>query len=126
MKHRKLRIAWSVAWCELAVLLIALAGCSHQPAPLNLVSFHGQTREQVSSTLGTPSRDEKFEMSQATGEFRIGLQNTYPLSNPANAHLQIIEMTWDDGNSWITVWFHEINGAWVVLDSCRWDKGEVF
>ncbi len=33
---------------------------------------------------------------------------------------------WDDDGYWIALWLHQINGQWVVLDSCRWNKHVVF
>ena len=102
-----------------------IAGCS-PGAPAKLTAYHGQSRAQVVTKLGQPQRDEKFPMSRAYGEFRIELQNTYPLSNPANAAVEIEEMTWQDGNYWITLWLHQVNGQWVVLDSCRWHKDVQF
>ena len=100
---------------------LAVAGCA-PGAPTKLTSYHGQSRAQVVTELGQPQRDDKFPMSNAYGEFRIELQNTYPRSNPANANVEIEEMTWQDGNYWITLWLHQVNGQWVVLDSCRWHK----
>ena len=65
-------------------------------------------------------------MRAAANEFRVPLQNMYPLTNPANHDVQIQELRWDDGNDWITLWLHEVNGQWIVLDSRRWDKNVVF
>jgi hypothetical protein len=105
-----------------------LVGCSDREKyrPRKLPSLHGQSRAQVVSKLGEPQRVDRFPMSQAVGEFRVKLQNTYPLSNPANAAIAIEEMTWPDGDYWITLWLHQVNGQWVVLDSCRWHKDLVF
>ena len=104
-------------------------GCSKPAAPQlvsSLPKYHGQTREAVESTLGTPTRTDKYPMSQAVGEMRVPLFNTYPASNPANANVMIEESWWKDGDYWITLWFHEVNGQWVVLDSCRWQKDVQF
>jgi hypothetical protein len=116
---------------RIALILIAttlLLGCfAADPDPVSkLPAYHGQSRTQVVAKLGEPQRDEKFRMSNASGEFRIELQNTYPLNNPANANVEIEEMTWRDGDFWITLWLHQANGQWVVLDSCRWDKNVAF
>jgi hypothetical protein len=40
----------------------------------------------------------------------------------ANANVMIEESSWNDGDYWITLWFHQVNGQWLVLDSCRWQK----
>jgi hypothetical protein len=65
-------------------------------------------------------------MKDAVGELRVELFNTYPTSNPTNAQVQIEELWWDDGEFWITLWLHEVNGQSIVFDSCRWDKDVVF
>ena len=80
------------------------------------------TRAQVISKFGAPERDETFPMSDAVGEFRVELFNTYPPNKPANASVKIEEMWWKDGDYWITLWLHQKNGDWKVLDSCRWHK----
>lgn len=103
-----------------------LGGCSRGDRVRKLPAFHGQTRSQVFAKLGQPQRDDKFPISKAVGEFRIELQNIYPLSSPANATVEIQEMTWQEGDYWITLWLHQVNGEWVVLDSCRWHKDVSF
>ena len=65
-------------------------------------------------------------MSLAVGEMRVGLLNTYPTTDPVNANVMIEESWWHDGDFWITLWFHQVDGSWVVLDSCRWHKDVQF
>jgi hypothetical protein len=108
-------------------LLALLAGCSDAPsigsgAPTKLPQYHGLSHAQVIERLGKPKRDDQFAMSQAVGEFRVELLNTYPLSDPANADVQIQELTWEDGSYNITLWLHQVGDEWVVLNSCRWHK----
>lgn len=110
----------------LAILLLVAAGCSHRDPVTSLPALHGQSRAQVITQLGQPTRTEKFPMSKAADEFRIELQNTYPLSQPGNANVEIEELTWQDGDYWITLWLHQLNGEWVVLDACRWHKDILF
>jgi hypothetical protein len=42
----------------------------------------------------TPRRLRSFQRQRRGGEFRIELQNMYPLGNPDNANVQIEELTW--------------------------------
>ena len=80
-------------------LVCSLAGCSASNGPTELPKYHGLSRAAVVGQLGQPDRDETFRMSDAgPSEFRIELQNTYPLSKPENAAVLIEEMTWKDGD----------------------------
>jgi hypothetical protein len=108
------------------VVVASIVGCSAPDPTGKLPAMHGQSREQVVSQLGRPQRADEFPMSRAIGEFRIELQNTYPLGNPTNADVRIEELTWRDGDHWITLWLHQVKGQWVVLESCRWHKDVVF
>ncbi|HVX83500.1 MAG TPA: hypothetical protein VH253_01660 [Phycisphaerae bacterium] len=112
-----------------AIGCAAILSCAHteRSSPVtSLPEYDGQTRTAVEAILGRPGRTDTFPMSQAVGEFRVPLLNTYPRSNPANAKVMIEESWWDDGDYWITLWFHRVNGQWVVLDSCRWRKDVEF
>jgi hypothetical protein len=109
---------------DIFVVTVLIAGCSARVT--KLPNYHGQSRAQMVAMLGEPQRDATFPMSKANGEFRVELQNIYPLSNPANATVEIEAMTWRDGDYWITLWLHKISGQWVVLDSCRWHKDVQF
>jgi hypothetical protein len=111
----------------LVALGIVLTGWAIEtPAVTSLPQYHGRTRQSVESVLGKPLQTDTFPMTQAANEMRSRLFNTYPLSNPANAKVIIQESQWDDGNYWITLWFHQVNGQWIVLDSCRWRKDVLF
>jgi hypothetical protein len=57
-------------------------------------------------------------------ELRIELLNTYPL--PASTRVDIIEQFWDHGGYHTTLWFHRLEGAWVVLDGLVYDAGVEF
>ena len=84
-----------------AIFVVAylLVGCSASNPVTKLPAYHGQSRAEEVAKLRQPQRTDKFPMSRAFGEFRIGLQNTYPLSNPANANVEIEELTWQDGTT---------------------------
>lgn len=107
-------------------LVVAVCGCSTRDSVTSLPKYHGQTRRIVEASLGPPFTTDTFPVSQAVDEMRGPLLNTYPLSNPANANVMIEESHWKDGEYWIALWFHQVNGEWVVLDSCRWHKDVAF
>lgn len=108
------------------LVIVVVAGCGQREAVSKLPQFHGKSRAQVVSVLGEPAWGETFAMSEVFDELRCELQNTYPLSNPANANVKIEEMRWQEGDFWITLWLHQVDGRWVVLDSCRWHKDVQF
>ena len=112
--------------CIPLLLLPLLAACSESDPVTELPHYIGQSRSSVVARLGDPDHIERFAMKDAAGEFRVGLQNTYPLTDAANAGVEIEELWWDDEQYWITLWFHKVDGEWVVLDTCRWRKDIVF
>ncbi len=97
-------------------------GCISGDPVTKLPAYHGLSRAAVLAKLGQPERDENISLAQTDDEFRRPLQNTYPLSIYANTNVQIEELWWSDGNYHITLWLHQVNGDWVVFDSCRWRK----
>ncbi len=92
----------------------------------NIERFHGSSMEDVLKELGKTDMCESFLMEEAIGEFRVELHNIYPLNNPENRTVRISELSWQDGDYMITLWFHNVNDTWVVLDSRRWHKDTDF
>ncbi len=88
--------------------------------------YLGRTLEAVLRGAGTPYLDQQFKMSQAYGEMRVELLNVYPLSDPKNATVEIKELWWKDGDYFLTLWFHQFNGEWIVLDTLYWHKDVTF
>lgn len=107
----------------LMILLMAVTASAGKEKPLNAAI--GQTEAQVIKLWGKPDAQTEFRMVEAGGqEFRIELQNTYPL--PANADVRIRELTWNTGPVRETVWFHRIKGEWRGLHAKRWHKDMEF
>jgi hypothetical protein len=88
--------------------------------------LRGRAEADVEKGLGPPARRETFRMAERQDEFRIELQNTYPLSDPKNRDVAIREWTWDRPGCHLTVWLHEVGGAWSVLDAVVWPEGTEF
>jgi hypothetical protein len=86
----------------------------------------GRTDAQIVETLGEPERRETFRLGERPDEFHISLQNFYPLSEPANAKVQVQELTWTKGKCRLTVWLHNKGGNWVGLDSIRYSTEAEF
>jgi len=70
--------------------------------------------------LGPPEHKELFRLSERQDEFHIELQNTYPLTVPENANLELQEWSWSQGDCRLTVWLHRVEGAWRSFDNVRW------
>lgn len=110
-------------------ILLAMGWClfSLWPTPLQKIpSLHGLTVRQVTAKLGQPDRQSQFPMSAVGSEFRIELRNTYPPDVPGNASVPILELQWDHLTYHVAVWFHRVDGQWVALDTCRWQRGTQF
>lgn len=89
--------------------------------------LHGKSTKEVLAELGEPSREFEYTMGKSPGgEFRVELFNTYPPNDPKTADVRIKEMQWHRMRYHVAVWMHQVNGEWVVLDTCRWKEGIVF
>jgi hypothetical protein len=90
-------------------------------------ALEGRTLKSVVAEIGAPDAQTEFAMGEATiGEFRIELYNTYPPDHAETRHVRIRELIWHRTGYHVAVWLHQVNGEWVVLDTCRWKEGIVF
>jgi hypothetical protein len=98
----------------------------HAPVE-KLPRLHGQTLEAVIAQLGPPDRQLEYRLADSPGgEFRVELYNTYPPDDPKAAQARIKELQWRRARYRVAVWLHEVDGGWVVLDTCRWQQGVEF
>lgn len=91
-----------------------------------ILALHGATEQQVVTQLGEPNQTREFPVVDVPGEFGIELWNTYPPNDPRSQDVRIREWQWKYHEFSFAVWFHKVDGQWVVLDTCRWKKGVVF
>lgn len=75
---------------------------------------------ELERRLGPPERKESFRLEERQHEFHIALQNTYPLTVPENANLELQEWSWSQGDCRLTVWLHRIEGEWRSFEHLRW------
>ncbi|HLC28302.1 MAG TPA: hypothetical protein VJL07_02530 [Dehalococcoidia bacterium] len=88
--------------------------------------FLDKTATEVSSELGEPAKKDSFKLGERQDEFRIELQNTYPLTNPENRDVQVREWTWEEKDCNLTLWFHQVDEGWVVFETMKWNDGTEF
>src|SRR3989304_2733899 len=70
--------------------------------------FLDKTATEVPSDLGEPAKKDSFKLGERQDEFRIELQNTYPLTNPENRDVQGRGGTWGEEDGNLTLWFHQV------------------
>lgn len=121
------RITTLVALTALFGLVLAISTPYFTPSPpmVERLLFHnGKSEKAIIDELGQPDRNEQFRMPNegTLDEFRIQLHNTYPPGAPTNDKVVIREFTWIDGEYFITIWFHQPNKEWVVIDACKWHR----
>jgi hypothetical protein len=98
----------------------------HDPVE-RLGHLNGKQLRAVLAELGEPDRQLEYTMGESPGgEFRVELYNTYPPNDPKARQARIRELQWHRARYSIAVWLHQINGEWVILDTCRWQKGVEF
>lgn len=90
-----------------------------------LAELKGKTEAQVVELYGQPRGRRAFAMADCCHEFEIALYNTYP---PGKGHdaVEIHELTWHDGTNRLTIWAHEVDSDWVVLDTLCYHEGDEF
>lgn len=99
----------------------AKGGCE-KPEPVSV--FNGQDTAAVAGALGKPMVHERFKLGEGMNEFRIELQNDFPL--PANADLSVQEQTWAKDGCRLTLWSVAREGALRVIRATRWPEGLEF
>ncbi len=98
----------------------------HAPVE-KLHHLHGKSLDVGLADLRQPDRQLDYTMADCPGgEFRVELYNTYPPGDPKASQTRIKELQWHRPRYHIAVWLHQVNGEWVVLDTCRWKEGIVF
>ncbi|MBX9625307.1 MAG: hypothetical protein K2X82_15985 [Gemmataceae bacterium] len=89
-------------------------------------ALHRATEERVLAALGEPNQTWEYPVDKAGDEFRIELWNTYPPGDARSRGVQILEWQWRYKEFSFAVWFHRVDGRWVVLNTLRWRKGIEF
>ncbi|MBI1371727.1 MAG: hypothetical protein GC159_03060 [Phycisphaera sp.] len=96
------------------------------PSMGHLSHLLGMTVDAVVDELGQPTTSDEFTLDHAVGELYGPLFNTYPPDDPATPMVKIRELRWRSQDVTTVVFFHEIDGGWVALDTVWWEDGIVF
>lgn len=112
-----------------AVLLLVLGwwyfDLGHEPVE-KVPRLQGCGMEEVRAQLGSPDWEHDFAMGDGLGEFYVGLYNVYPPDDPNTKTVKIKEWRWTYRRYNLAVFFHQVDGRWVVLNTLRWKHGIEF
>jgi hypothetical protein len=86
----------------------------------------GATIEKVREQFGAPNHENEFPVDGGLPEFRVELLNTYPPGDPRSRGVRIREWRWQYPGFRVAIWFHRVEGEWIVLDTVRWRNGVEF
>ncbi len=88
--------------------------------------LEGEREDEVREALGPPASESKFTMAQCCSEFEIELYNTYPPDDGKHAKVRIRQLDWDYEGYRVTLWLHQRDGEWVVLETSRYSDNVEF
>jgi hypothetical protein len=87
--------------------------------PDELHRLEGQPEAALLAELGDPTSKREFSMGECCNEFEIELYNTYP-PDAGHERVRIRQWDWDYDGYTLTVWLHERDSAWQVLETSRY------
>jgi hypothetical protein len=88
------------------------------------IALQGKTEREIDAVLGKCDYSNSFMLNDGLDQLRIELLNHY--SNEQISYVKIYEKRWRFRRYTIVVWFHYVNGEWVVIDNCRFQAGVKF
>jgi hypothetical protein len=83
--------------------------------------FIGQPPSFAVSQLGEPARTFEFTVAEASegGMPRHNVTNLDPALAPDT---RVREVSWDKGQTFVTVWYRAESGREIGVDAVQWDK----
>ncbi len=94
-----------------------------------LPHLHGLSLEQVRDELGRASRlmqvspDGGLPGDAALARFRTEVMQAHADAQADGSKLQLKESRWHYSKHDVVVWFRQIKGQWLAVDSRRWKAG---
>jgi hypothetical protein len=115
------------ATCAIAVVSALVAWSLPRPHVCHaLPEFHGKSLAVTIEQFKRPTAETTFMLDRFVPEFRIELLNYYPEVVAGKAEVEIRECTWEIGNRRLTLWYHQVDDEWQVLDSLYYDANLAF
>ncbi len=129
--HKLSKIAYPILILVVLLYLIYSAillwqNCFRQKWTEHIPELHGKSVDEVIAKLGNPHSTKFFTLDHWLGRPRSLMFDFYPPNKPENLKVQIMEMGWEYYSFYIRVWFHKVDGEWVVLHTLKWKKGVEF
>lgn len=109
------------------LFLTALVTMAFFPEPPNIderPEYAGRTLEAVTRDLGQPTFSRQMTVAESwdlpfRGNF-VG--KAYSPADADQAKVQVRELSWKRRRTYVTVWFHQVDGRWVGIDGVEWHK----
>jgi hypothetical protein len=114
------------AACALVVVVLVVAWLRHDPyssakGVRGVPEFIGQPLSFAVSRLGAPARSFEFTVA-AAGEEGMPRRNVTNLEPALAPDMRVREVSWDKGQTFVTVWYRAEPGHEVGVDAVQWDK----
>jgi hypothetical protein len=115
-----------LAVCALLVLLAVVAWLRRDPyasakGVRGVPEFTGQPLSFAMSKLGEPARSFEFTVAEA-GEGGMPRHNVTNLEPALAPDTRVREVSWDKGQTYVTVWYRVDAGREIGVDAVQWDK----
>lgn len=119
-------LRFGLFWLPL-LLVFWVVWVKSSPDPPNIAlrpGFAGRTIEAMLGEMGQPTYTRQMTIAEAwelpfRGSF---LEKTYSPANPNEAIVQVQELSWERRRTYVTVWFHQVDGKWVAFHGVEWHR----
>src|SRR5262245_7576221 len=92
----------------------------------HLWHLHGKDINEVIGELGPPNQVATITLRDPIVSWRLELSLYYPRNRLGNLFVQFQEYFWQDQQHTTAIWFHRVDGKWVVLTTLQIDAGYTF
>ena len=115
-----------LAVCALLFVLLVAAWLRRDPyasakGVRGVPEFVGRPPSFAVSQLGEPARSFEFTVAEA-GEGGMPRRNVTNLEPALSPDTRVREVSWDKGQTIVTVWFRPESGGEIGVDAVQWDK----
>lgn len=87
----------------------------------------GKSFLEAQDKLGAFKNEETFNMKDVIiTEFRGNLEVLFPRTITENGLIKIKEVSWEQEDFFLTLWFEKRKNTWMVIDALYWNKEAEF